>query len=91
MPTIEIHHLKIHLKSLSPQSARNLADGLGTEIITQLAHQQHLLKEPHTFSSIDAGTMQTRGKTHPTDMRRQAARRITESITSTINSRNQEK
>ena len=91
MPSIKIHHLKIHLKSLSPQSARNLADGLGTELIAQLADHQHLLKEPRTISSIDSGTIQTRGKTAPPDMRRQAARRITESITSTINSRNQEK
>ena len=91
MPTIKIHHLKIHLKSISPQSARNLADGLGTELIAQLADQQHLPKEPHTISSIDAGTLTTQRNTTHTDMRRQAARRITESITSTINSRNQEK
>ena len=91
MPTIKIHHLKIHLKSLSPQSARNLANGLGTELIARLADTQHMLKEPHTISSIDAGTIQTRGTDTSTDMRRQAARRITESITSTINSRNQEK
>ena len=91
MPTIKIHHLKIHLKSISPQSARNLADGLGTELMTQLADQQHLPKDPHAISSIDAGTIQTRGKSTPTDMRRQAARRITESITSTINPPNQEK
>ena len=91
MPSIKIHHLKIHLKSISPQSARNLADGLGTELIAQLADQQHLPKEPHTISSIDAGTIQTPGKTTPADMRRQAARQITESITSTIYSRNQEK
>lgn len=90
MSTIKIHHLKIHLKSISPQSARSLADGLGTELIAQLAHQQ-LPDGSHTISSIDAGTLTTHGKTAPTDMRRQAARRITESITSTINSRNQEK
>ena len=91
MPTIKIHHLKIHLKSLPPQSARNLADGLGTELMTQLADHQHLPEESHTINNIDAGTIQTQGKTNPIDMRRQAARRITESITSTINSRNQEK
>lgn len=91
MQTIKIHHLKIHLKSVSPQSARNLADGLGNEIIAQLADQQHLPEETHAISNIDAGTLTTQGKINPTDMRRQAARRITESITSTINSRNQEK
>ena len=91
MPSIKIHHLKIHLKSISPQSARNLADGLGTELIAQLADHQHLPEEPHTISSIDAGTLMTQGKTTTAGMRRQAARRITESITSTINSRNQEK
>jgi len=91
MPTIKIHHLKIHLKSISPQSARNLADGLGTELIAQLADQQHLPEEPHAISSIDAGTIQTKGRTNPTDIRRLAARRITESITSTINPPNQEK
>ncbi|MCD4768153.1 MAG: hypothetical protein K8R34_16830 [Methanosarcinales archaeon] len=91
MPTIKIHHLKIHLKSISPQSARNLADGLGTELIAQLADQQHLPKEPHAISSIDAGTLTTQGKTTPTDIRRQAARQITESITLTINPPNREK
>ena len=91
MPSIKIHRLKIHLKSISPQSARNLADGLGNELIAQLADHQYQLKEPHAITNIDAGTIQTRGKTKPTDIRRQAARRITESITSTINPPNQEK
>jgi hypothetical protein len=77
-------------KSISPRSARSLADGLGTELITRLADQQ-LLKGPHTISTIDAGTIQTRGTATSTDMRRRAARRIMEAITSTINSRNQEK
>jgi hypothetical protein len=90
MPSIEIHHLKIHLKSITPRSARSLADGLGTELITRLADQQ-LPNGSHTISTIDAGTIQTRGTDTSTDMRRQAARRITESITSTINPRNQEK
>jgi thioester reductase-like protein len=68
----------------------SLADGLGTELIARLADQQHP-KGPHTISSIDASTIQTRGTATTTDMRRRAARRITEAITSTINSRNQEK
>ena len=38
--TVKINRLEIHLKGISPQTARTLVSGLGHELMTQLAEQQ---------------------------------------------------
>ncbi len=84
MTGIKIDRLKIRLRGISPQVARSLAEGLGHELLGQLARQQGLLKAKRTnnISKIDSGAFQASRDTSPSDLRRIIAGRIVGAIES---------
>ena len=57
MPTAEIEHLEINLRNCSPRVARSLVDGLGNEMLMELARRQGQSKDNRTIDigRIDVG------------------------------------
>ena len=78
---IKIDRLQVRLKGVSPQSARNAADGLARELADRLA--------PHAMESanvgdVNAGTSRIASGTGPTELRTQIATKIASSIASKL-------
>ena len=83
---IAIDRLHIRIRGVSPQVARSLANGLGSELIGQLAKQAGLLKAKQLINieKIDSGTLKTEKGTSPSDLRSAIAGRVTSTIASKI-------
>ena len=78
---INIDRLQIRLSGVSSQSARSAANGIGAELLGQLATPGDLAKvHPRAIGKIDAGKFSVSAETAPSDLRELIARRIAESI-----------
>lgn len=83
---IKIDHLNIRCKNISPHSARSLLNGLGHELMEQLAQHPERLKERRTvhISKIDSGNFLISKGTGTSTLQRSIADRIADSIASKI-------
>lgn len=80
--SIKIDRLEIRLKGISPQAARVTFAGIGNELMEQLVKRHNLLKGEHPayIEKIDSGTMKIERNTNSSDLRRQVAARIANSV-----------
>lgn len=80
--SIKIDRLEIRLKGVPPQDARVTFAGIGNELMEQLAKQHNFLKGEHTayIEKIDSGTMKIERNSNSSNLRRQVAARIANSV-----------
>ena len=86
MKTVNIDRLEIRLKSISPQAAVTLVDGLGNELMKQVTKQQDFMKQKRTINinKIESGSFRAERGTSYSEWQRLVAGRIVESIKSKI-------
>lgn len=84
MAIVKVDRLEIRLKGISPQVANSLTNGIGNEILKQLAAQRGLLANKRTvkISRIESGTFQTSRGQNPSDLQQTIASSIVQSIAS---------
>lgn len=85
MMCIKIGRLSIQLKRSSPEAACALTDGMGNELMVQLAKQQ-AWKEPteRNVSSVVAGTLQASRNPKSSDICKEIASQLGEAIIATV-------
>jgi hypothetical protein len=77
---IHIENLKIRLSKNSGLSARDIASGLGDEILRQIAETTRHRTGTRRIDSLDAGTIKNSGGATAAHLQRQIARRIAAGI-----------
>ncbi len=84
MKRVHIDRLQIRLTGVSPQKARSTVEGLGQQVLAQLARAGNLPQSQgrQQIEGIDAGTIRATRGTTPADMRTLIARQIAQAILS---------
>ena len=79
--TINIEHLEIRLRGISPESARSAVNGLGETLLSELSPASRSSEQQATrISSINPGTIQLATGTTANELRDAIAGRVAASI-----------
>jgi hypothetical protein len=82
MGTIKVERLKIRLKGISEEKARELSSGLDTEIMQQLSNRTLFREMEGSFhiNEITLGSIQSERKNSPSQWRKMIANRVADAV-----------